>query len=189
LSTAIETAYDKVGNVKTVKDKRGIVTENFYDSLYRLVKTERAGVQLVTNEYDNAGNKTATIDANSNRTAYAYNNRNLLVTTTYPDATTETRTHDGARNVLTETDEEGKVTTYTYDQENRKTSAELAGEKTITAYDGLGNVTLVTKPLGNGRTMEYDRFKRLVKVSEGRRASPCHPLRVRRQRQSAPSVR
>jgi YD repeat-containing protein len=90
--------YDQVGNalqlrdgnVKTVTDKRGILTENDYDSLGRLVETRRMNadsilVRLLGNEYDDAGNQTATVDAESNRIEYLHSPRNLLVTTTYID--------------------------------------------------------------------------------------------------------
>lgn len=172
LGQAIETAYDRVGNVKTVRDKRGIVKENFYDSLYRLERVVKDGLRLITNEYDANGNLTAAIDANNNRIEHTYNKRNLHETTKYPatgafpGGTIESRTYDGVGNLLTLTDEENKVTTYAYDRENRQTSSEFAGEKTVKTYDAVGNLASVTKPLGNRKTMTYDGFKRLTSVVE-----------------------
>ncbi len=166
LSQTVETTYDRVGNVKTKKDKRGIVTENFYDELSRLVRVVKAGILIVTNEYDGAGNLRFVTDANGNRTENRYNNRNLLEITFYPVSTSVKRTYDGVSNLLTVTDEEGKVTTYTYDKENRQTSVELAGEKTVKTYDEVGNLVSITRPKGNRRSMVYDGLKRPTSVTD-----------------------
>jgi YD repeat-containing protein len=90
-----------------------IVTENFYDDLYRLVRTERAGLRLVTNEYDDVGNLRFITDANNNTIQHTYNRRHLLETTIYPDSDDDhpdgfavVRTYDGVGNLKTLTDEE-----------------------------------------------------------------------------------
>jgi RHS repeat-associated protein len=184
LHQTVETLYDGVGNVTSVRDKRGIYTKNRYNALNLLVERTRqytdTTYRLVTYDYDAAGNRTVEIDANGNRTEHTYTPRNLLETTTYPlttpaasctaatGQTTRSYTYDGVGNVETETDELRKLpTTYGYDGENRRTSVEFANETTTTKYTFFGKPLAITKPLGNGRVFAYDGFKRLVSVTEG----------------------
>jgi RHS repeat-associated protein len=66
----------------------------------------------------------------------------------------ETRTYDAAGNVAAATAYEGPQ------------DGSVAGNTTTYAYDGAGNVTSVTDPLGNVRTTRYDARNRPVLVTD-----------------------
>ena len=166
LNQAVESTYDKVGNVKSLKDKRGIVSETDYDDLYRPIEKRKAAIRLVSYEYDAANNVTADIDANSNRTEYVYTRRNQKEKATFADTATRSYIYDGNGNLKTETDEEGIATSYGYDKENRPTATERAGETTQKSYDSMGNLAAEIRPEGNSRTYAYDLLKRLITATD-----------------------
>ncbi|MEN8795606.1 MAG: hypothetical protein ABF328_02740, partial [Akkermansiaceae bacterium] len=79
------TSYDGVGNVLSVTDPRGVVTESVYDSANRVVQviaaSGRAEEAVSSSEYDLNGNIIAATDANGNITRNHYDALNRLVAT------------------------------------------------------------------------------------------------------------
>jgi large repetitive protein len=126
--------YTSQGQIDTITDALGRITDNDYNTLGRLIKitfakgTADEGVQQF--EYDAAGNQTAIVDENGNRTGFAYDALNGL-----------TR--------ITEADPDG--------------SGPLTSPITTFTYDAGGNLLGTIDPLGRTSRREYDVMNRLVK--------------------------
>jgi len=77
--TAMNSTYDKVGNLLTVTDAEGRTTYNYYDPLNRLYQTNDAAGIPAAFGYDAAGNRTSVTDGKGQMTTFAYDGLNRLL--------------------------------------------------------------------------------------------------------------
>ncbi len=136
--------YDAVGNLVTATDALGRETSSEYDALNRLVSVVWA--KPAPGQNDPPLGKTRDADGDlrdSEGELYGV---------------AQTTTYDDFGNIATVTDREGRTIQYFYDVLNRKTEQRLPVPDssvsttvpiTIWEYDDVGDVTLVTAPLGN----------------------------------------
>ncbi|MCO6455820.1 MAG: VCBS repeat-containing protein [Pirellulaceae bacterium] len=167
--------YTATGQLETMTDPLGRVTQFTYDVLGRVTRTvfavgtpAEADLHL---EYDAAGNRSATIDAHGNRTEFQYDGRNRLVEIRHADpdgpgplaAPVERYAYDAAGNQISWTDALGNVTRYEYDALNRLTrQTDALGGVTEFERDAAGNIILVRDPLNRETRFRYDGRNRLA---------------------------
>ncbi len=170
-------SYTARGQVDTINDALGRVTDNDYDSRGRLISVTYAkgtiDEAIVRYEYDLAGNITAMIDANGNRTSYTFDamNRVTRITQTDPDAAgpltapITNLTYDQRGNLIRTVDATGSEARRVYDaQERLIKSIDAFGKETVFEYDAVGNLIAVIDPLGQRTVNRYDSRKRLVEA-------------------------
>lgn len=171
--------YDGNGNLSTVTDALGRVSDNDYDPLNRLARTlqDVAGIAAETRfKYDALDNLTQVTDPKGLVTSYTYNGLGDLTRLQSPDTGTTTYSYDSAGNRKTQTDARGVTTAYSYDALNRLTGiAYPTPSLNITyAYDATPSVCeagetftagrLTIMEDGSGATRYcYDRFGHMVR--------------------------
>src|SRR3990167_9164744 len=107
-------------------------------------------------EYDSSGDLAKTIDALGNETTTAYDLYGNLIKTVSPSVTQKYE-YDVMNRLLWEENPSGGKTTYNYAEakcdcssNNLATSiTDALGNTTIREYDGIGQLTKITDPLGN----------------------------------------
>ncbi len=167
--------YTPSGQIDTLTDPLGRITDFDYDTLGRIIFVIAAkGLPLQTTrsfEYDAAGNISAIIDENSHRTEYLYDvlDRLKRITESDPDgagpltAPVSQYTYDPDGNLLTVTDPVGHVSSRTYDQAGRvATTLDPGNNVTRYDYDKAGNLILTTDPLGHATQNQFDARNRIV---------------------------
>ncbi|MFE6919010.1 RHS repeat-associated core domain-containing protein, partial [Streptomyces rubiginosohelvolus] len=162
--------YDKVGNLLTTTEPKGVatasdpddyVTTNRYDEIYQLIEVANAADEKVRYLYDDVGNVARVIDPKKNasadpddyttKTDYDMNHRVVAVT----DATGRTvkQSYDKDSLVVSTTDQENNTTKQHYDERGKLAvvqtphSADTARE-TKFGYDEVGNRIKVFTPRG-----------------------------------------
>ncbi|BAZ08411.1 FG-GAP repeat-containing protein [Calothrix sp. NIES-4071] len=169
--------YTSKGQIDTMTDALGRVTDYDYNFTGRLIKTTfaKGTVDEVSQqfEYDSAGNQTAIIDEKGNRTEFQYNSMNMLVKTIGADpdgagplaSPVTSYTYDKDGNQTSVTDARNLVATSDYDDMGRlvKTTDEKGGI-TRYVYDKAGNQVSVIDPLGRETNSIYDARNRLVET-------------------------
>ncbi|MGB3654038.1 MAG: FG-GAP-like repeat-containing protein [Rivularia sp. (in: cyanobacteria)] len=173
--------YTSDGQIDTMTDALGRITDHDYDDFGRLIKTTVAkdtvdeAVQQF--EYDGAGNQTAFIDENNNRTEYEYDDVNRLVKTTYAKGTAEEAVeiieYDVFGNRSVTIDANNNRIEYKYDDQNRLIkiiaadpdgSGPLTSPITTYKYDKAGNLTSVIDPLERETKYRYDARNRQIET-------------------------
>jgi len=178
-SNPTDFTYDARGNIDTVEDALGTVSDNIYDALDRLIGTlqDVGGIEAETKfEYDANHNLTKVTDPNGLDTTYTYNGFGDLVQLSSPDTGVTTYTYDSAGNRASQTDARGITTTYQYDALNRLSQVGYpnSGLNVSYTYDvpqavcqagetfSVGRLTLMVD--GSGSTQYcHDRFGQLVR--------------------------
>ncbi|MFD0078461.1 DNRLRE domain-containing protein [Streptomyces sp. NPDC127166] len=185
--------YDKVGNLKTTTEPKGVattsvpddyVTTNTYDEIYQLMAVVNAQGDKVSYEYDNVGNPVTVIDPKKNATAdttdytskssFDLNHRVTKVTDAAGKFTTSEYDKDSL--LVRSTDKEGNTSEVVYDQRGKKIEQRVpySGSTlriTKFEYDQMGNTTKVISPRGTATAAvddftsrtEYDKLNRPVK--------------------------
>ncbi|MGW6565164.1 golvesin C-terminal-like domain-containing protein [Streptomyces sp. NPDC054975] len=185
--------YDKVGNLKTTTEPKGVattsvpddyVTTNTYDAIYQLMSVVNAKGEKVSYEYDNVGNPVTVIDPKKNATAdttdyttkteYDLNHRVTKVIDAAGKYTTTTYDKDSL--VVESTDKEGNKSQAVYDERGKVIEQKVPYEGTTVRstkfeYDQMGNKTKVISPRGTATAAaddftsrtEYDKLNRPVK--------------------------
>jgi RHS repeat-associated protein len=176
-ATITDFTYDNNGNLDTITDVAGRVTNQDYDGLNRLTQTRQdvGGIDAKTKfQYDVLDNLVQVTDPNNLNTVYTYNGLGDLMQLTSPDTGTATYTYDSAGNRKTAKDARNIVTTYVYDVLNRVISIARPGETTVQyAYTpfmscpaselfGQGRLSRITDQTGTTDYC-YDRFGRVVR--------------------------
>lgn len=174
--------YTSRGQVDTMTDPLGRVTDYEYDSFGRLIATTfavgTADQATRSMEYDAAGNVTAMIDELGHRTEYTFDalNRLVLTTETDPDGpgplSSQTRSYayDDHGNLANVADGLTAVLAYQHDQQHRlvaKTDSD--GNSWNYRYDNAGNLREMTDRLGRATTYRYDDRHRLASVVDPER--------------------
>lgn len=114
--------HDAEGNVETVTDAYGRVTNHDYDPLGRLRHTlqDVAGIGAETSfEYDAQDRLIGVTDPKGLGTDYVYNEFGDLIQLDSPDTRITAYTYDSAGNRASSTDARGEITTYAHDALNR----------------------------------------------------------------------
>jgi RHS repeat-associated protein len=180
LNLVTRTAYDGLGNRKSVTDPEGHTTSFDHDGLGRLVSTTDARGRQSVASYDGAGLKLSETDRRGIYKSFTYDNLGRPRQSTldasitsvpwsheivYDDANRR-RTEIDARGkrtvfeldrlgrVLKETDADLKVREFTYDGINKLTESDRrnADRLTLFEYDDLNRLTRTTFPLLIGQT-------------------------------------
>ena len=127
-----------------------------YDSLGELVSKTTPTTSFVTSptstySYDPAGNLLSSEDPNGVTTTNTYTPLDQLATVDYSDSTPDASyQYDANGNRVSMSDDTG-TSSYDYDPFNELTSYQNGAGKTVSySYDGDGNTTAITYPLGGG---------------------------------------
>ncbi|QIP85021.1 DNRLRE domain-containing protein [Streptomyces sp. Tu 2975] len=185
--------YDKVGNLKTTTEPKGVlttsdatdyVTTNAYDEIYQLTSVVNSEQDKISYKYDTVGNVTQIVDPKKNvtadpsdyltKTAYDLNHRVTTVTNAAGKSTSTTYDKDSL--VIQTKDAEGNITYVDYDERGKQKEVRAPYEgttfrKTQFEYDQVGNTTKVITPRGTAtaaaddfaQRTEYDALNRPVK--------------------------
>ena len=158
---SIRYAYSSTGNLQSVTDRTGQVTELRYRSSSHYLDQVidplgRTGVRV---EYDANGRFTKAINGSGSQSLVDYDVDNELVSVTDPLGRVTTTEYDSRGNAIKQVDANGGVTRFTYDENNQATrQTDPLGRTTINVYDVRGNIVENTDALGNRRLATYDRF-------------------------------
>ncbi|MEU3995162.1 DNRLRE domain-containing protein [Streptomyces fungicidicus] len=185
--------YDKVGNLKTTTEPKGVLTTgdatdhvitNTFDEVYQLTSVVNSAQQKISYEYDNVGNVVRVVDPKRNATAdttdylskTAYDLNHRVTTVTDPVGKSVTTTYDKDSLVIRTKDAEGNITYVDYDERGRQKEVRTPYEgttfrKTQYEYDQVGNTTKVVSPRGTATATaddftsrtEFDALNRPVK--------------------------
>ncbi|MDZ4852594.1 MAG: RHS repeat-associated core domain-containing protein [Pirellulaceae bacterium] len=167
--------YIASGQVDTITDPLGRITDFDYDDKRRVVSTTSAkGTSLETikrNEYDAAGNVSAIVDENGHRTLFQYDqlNRPTRITEPDPDGASPLTSpitqfaYDARSNLVEVTDSAGHVSQTIYDALDRVARVLDPGNNTSRySYDEAGNLIRTTDPLGHVSQIGYDARRRPI---------------------------
>jgi RHS repeat-associated protein len=164
--------YDAEGNLKTITNPNGHLTEHSYDSLQRRRTTTQplpaAGVPrpVIQMDYDGRDQLSRVLDPRSLPTIYTTDGLGNTSLVQSPDSGPTGATYDAAGNLTTRTDARGITHTYTYDALNRLTRIDYpSGTPTVYEYDGgpggapfaIGRLTKITDESGS-TSFSYDGF-------------------------------
>ncbi|MGW0703124.1 golvesin C-terminal-like domain-containing protein [Streptomyces sp. NPDC002867] len=185
--------YDKVGNLKTTTEPKGVlttsdltdyVTTSHYDAIHQLMSVVNSEGDKVSYEYDNVGNVVTVIDPKKNATAdttdyttkTAYDLNHRVTTVTDAAGKSSSRTYDKDSLVVQTKDADNNITYTDYDERGlrKETRVPYSGTTFRTTrfeYDQVGNTTKVITPRGVATAAaddftsrtEYDALNRPVK--------------------------
>lgn len=159
--------YDKNGNILTLTDPNGHVTQNTYDALNHLVTTTNAANITVTNAYDLSGNLVSVRDGLNQETVFEYDGLNRLTRQTDPAGQSTVFAYDGVDKTSRQ-DSKGQITLYAYDARHRLVDIHYlnhSAEDRTHAYDLVGNLLSVQEPGKNGVAdvaYAYDALRRVA---------------------------
>ncbi len=171
-------AYTRTGQVLSVTDPTGAVTESTYDDLDRQVtvtRVERRPVaqNLVTRmSYDDNSNLTSIVSPTGATTVNAYNSVGDVIRSTPPTGEATIFGYDYAGRQVRASDGLGRTTRIGYDLfGNRISDANLDPDGTVLrsqtyTYDAAGNLTSSKDPYDSVTRYEYDAASRLVQQVE-----------------------
>jgi len=179
----IQTAFEVNGNSfnEEITDPLGNITQITYTTMSRPLSVTDSRGGLTTYGYDTSGRLTQVTDPENNAkatnplsTLYTYDYRGRVATQTEPNqnqanlaptaspAVWQFSYNDNNDLTVILTPDNGRTDT-AYDSMGQITS--ISRQKTATetetiqfTYDKLGNITLITDPLGNTQGAEYDRY-------------------------------
>jgi RHS repeat-associated protein len=163
-----EYTYDKNGNIISIKDPNGRITNNTYDELNRQTAGTNAfgtSDEATTKYgYDGVGNLTAVTDANNHHTTYyEYDavNRQKKVTDALGKVTSQ-KTYDAAGRVISSTNMYGEITTSTYNDVTHQMTMSNTLGASIQKTDAFGNIIESKDAVGRINTYKYDQLNRRI---------------------------
>lgn len=177
LGYATISTFDPVGNLDTVQDAKGRVTDYEYDELNRLVRVTPPDTTAPTvYAYDEVGNRISRMDPEGHTWSYGYDEANRQTSVTSPLGSVWSTTYTPTGQIQTRVLPEGNATptagdwtiTYAYDHLDRLTGIDYsdATPDVSFAYDENSNTTSMTD--GSGTTSYvYDDLNRLTQVTKG----------------------
>lgn len=174
--------YDNAGNLKSVSDPLGRVTDYDYDNLGNLKRVQRPvmddplfGTYRPTDTYvyDALGNLLQETDSAGNKTVYTYDAASRQTSVVDAIGGVKAFGYDKLGQVVAQTDQLGRTTTYEHDawgnvskQTQPIPQGFTAGDAPVTTwtYNATGNLLSVTDPRGNATTYNYDHLNRVTSV-------------------------
>ncbi|MFD9884823.1 DNA/RNA non-specific endonuclease [Streptomyces alboflavus] len=168
--------YDKVGNLRTTTEPKGVatpstpddyVTTNTYDEIYQLTAVTNAKKEKVSYLYDGVGNPVRVIDPKKNATSD-------------PDDYTTKTDYDMNHRVVAVTDAAGRTTKQAYDKDSLVVSAtDQENNTTRNHYDERGKLAVTEVPHADKtlRTTKfgYDEVGNRIKVFTPRSVAADRP--------------
>ena len=140
----IEYVRDIVGNILSIDDSRGTLTEFEYDAELQLVKetiTTGAGSRVIQYVYDAFGNRVQKIDSSAGTTTYTYDANDRLLESSGSE--TISYAYDANGNLISETSSGGTLTTYQWNARDELTGVNIEENGATTEieyqYDLAGN--------------------------------------------------
>jgi RHS repeat-associated protein len=170
------TVVDPRGNVSGCSCAANYTISATYDAAgHPLTTTDQLG-NVTTFTYDDNGNRLTVKNALNKTWTYAYNDANEISSVTDPNGATITNTYTVRGELAAVTDQLGHKTSFSYDDAGRlaakvmprgNESGATPSDYTWTyGYDGNGNRTTITDPLGHETTYGYDAINRLTSVTD-----------------------
>ena len=155
----MQTTYDVLGNISSIKDALNRETVFYYDTMNRMTNTVYPGdVYQFSYGYDQAGNRVWEEDALENRMEYQYDGANRTIMTTMNrddgDDLYVQMNYDANGNLIGMTDEADKITRYAYNPMNLMTNVLFPDNRhEAFLYDCAGHMTSFIN--GRGKTSEF----------------------------------
>ncbi len=170
-------AYDEVGNVLSVSNALGQVTQHQYDNLNRLTKTIYPDTtKYETYTYDEVGNLNRKTDRAGQVTTYGYDARYRMITVDYssttpnPDVGYVYDLNDNPTTVTNYATNPATTVAYVYDGIDRATNETdtIAGASYGVgySYDSAGRLTKLVYPDNSAITYLYDSLGRTSQVMD-----------------------
>ncbi len=166
-------SYDANGNVGTITDPNGVVTQRAYDARNRLQSVTNLSTGAQTqHSYDGRGNLSYTISPEGNRIDYTYNAGSKFTEVADSLGNKIKYYYDLEGNRIREEtlDPQGtlkRYLDYTYDANNHlQTIVNPDSTYTEYTYDGRGNRLSTTDPKNHITTSAYDAFSRLTTTTQ-----------------------
>lgn len=164
---AVNYTYDLLGNIASVSDKRGIVTEYERDSKGRTTALVYADGSREQYSYDARGNMTRMTKRSGVSVSYAYDAFDRVTQERYSTGETREFTYD-ARGKITSITENGETTAVSYNERGDIALVAYPNGKAVSyAYDSIGRMTSMTDHEGNTTYYSYDSESRLASVTSG----------------------
>jgi len=166
-----EFGYDAAGNRTSLRNPRGYVTSQSFDSLNRLKEVVQPGDVRTTYTYNNLDRVKSVTDDNGHMTTYRHDDMGRVYEEVSPDAGVTRYGYDGAGNLVSKTDARGITVLYTYDGLNRMTRIDYPNDAdVILTYDtpcayGRGRLCQATDQ-GGTTTYTYDPKGQLTQESK-----------------------
>lgn len=169
------TKYDKCGNKRFEIDPNGVIKENKYNKLNRLIESMITTTGMNKNKtthntvfkYDKNSNIINQTDWRGNIYTNIYDPINRLIEKkdSYNKIMQRMRYYDNGLQCEVY-DALGNTTKYTYDKDNRLTGTiDHEGHTKKQSYDEVGNISSKIDGMGNTTYYSYDEFNRLVSVT------------------------
>lgn len=175
----VSNSYTGDGQLLTIKDGNGNLTQNSYDGFNRLIQTNYPSISVGSSSINTSDYEAYAYDGNGNRLSmrrrdgavigYAYDALNRLTSKTVPGLATVYTSFDLVNRPLSVTysSNTGPGIHYGYDALNRVLVESNALGAINYTYDLVGNRTSVVWPDGFSVQYGYDAANRLTSMSEG----------------------
>jgi len=164
----VKYAYSATGDLETVTDALGGVTKYAYDASHRLTSiTDPRGNTILKNIYDSQGRITEQEDGLKDLWKLKYSAGETIVTE--PQGGKLAYGFDSQDRVVSETDQLGNRTVTVYDGAGNVSEViQPGGGKWVFGHDAAGNLTSAKDPEGGERKYEYDGQNRLTAFTDAR---------------------
>lgn len=163
-ANATQYTYDPNGNRETSTDALGVVTDNDYDRINRLIKTVQdkgttSDIQsTIQYAYDERSNLTKVTDPKGLKTEYFYNGFSDQIELRSPDTGTTTYEFDSAGNRSAQVDARSVRTEYDYDLLNRLTTIRYPADTSKNIGFVYDQLYATECPTGSSVTGRLSRF-------------------------------
>ena len=157
--------YDENGDLASVTDVSGEVTQFIYEDHYLTDIIDPRGVKVSRNIYDDSGRLIKTIDADGNEIKYDHDVDGREERITDRNGNVTRYIYDQYGNILKQTDPMGNTVRNTYDKNgNPATKTDAMGNVTTYSYDSTGNMLALTDAEGHTVTNEYNSKGQLTSI-------------------------
>lgn len=159
--------YDPRGNLVSVKEPSGQVTEYTYDSMNRVIRVVRPLDAITSFGYDSQDHLVSVTDGEGHETTFQYDDMGRMVWKDSPDTGVLRCVYDEVGHLISRTDANGITVSYSYDLLDRIRGASFPEQAENILYDydeganGKGRLTGITDPSGT-TGFQYDSRGRLV---------------------------
>ena len=158
--------YEENGDLASVTDVSGEVTQFIYEDHYLTDIIDPRGVKVSRNIYDDSGRLIKTIDADGNEIKYDHDVDGREERITDRNGNVTRYIYDQYGNILKQTDPMGNTVRNTYDKNgNPATKTDAMGNVTTYSYDSTGNMLTLTDAEGHTVTNEYNSKGQLTSIN------------------------